>query len=116
MINIYRHWDRHRDFFKKRARVPWSEAFEPNEANSQSVRFTKLRPWLEYLDSNYGMVAATATDAITKMVAIAQALKKREHVFVKDVFYIFATKPEKMPDDARVLFQRLMAEAGLAAI
>lgn len=94
MAGLYDHWQRHAAVLRGNRSIPWSKAFpDPKAAHAQSVRLSKLRPWLAYID---GLVDAgwEAPDAIGKMQTVAQALGLSPSVFIKDAFYSLAKPPK----------------------
>ena len=112
MSSIYEHWTCYRGCLKNK-RIKWLRSFDKNEAKAHSVRYSKFKIWLYYVDSLTDE-KGEEKEIISKMSAIAKALKVKEHVFVKEIFYNFAKNgPNAKTTISWSLFVKMMNAAAL---
>jgi hypothetical protein len=76
---------------EKGTRIPWKQLHKEG-ANTVSVRYHKMRPWLSYLDA---MEPAAAESAIEKLSDIADRYKMEHGAFIKGPFYHLVHPPKE---------------------
>jgi hypothetical protein len=108
LFQCYQYWLNIRDYYRCVPQPPWKDKFGA-QAAQHKLRYSRMRPFLHYIDSNANTPEQAQT-IIQKLEHIRQQLRVTPSTFVKQCFYLLYRPSPSVENKSPVKRDELLNE------